>query len=162
MTCLCWHLNCISWEGVLINFHWLFSFGRGYELEFPLLNRWLNLLSENLAITVVVRHCSVPLAILHPFELFCRWYGMELRNLNLSLLKQQIKNLISLSDIKVESFRFLFTKRTWHNLLALDPLCEPYHILFILWVRAIHTRHLLLEVPPRLIELCSFLTHPTN
>jgi hypothetical protein len=44
----------------------------------------------------------VPLAILHPLHLLCGWYGMELRKLDLPLLKQHIKYLIGLSDVKAE------------------------------------------------------------
>jgi hypothetical protein len=64
----------------------------------------LNLLSEDLAIIGVVRHCIVPLAILHPFEFFCRWYVMELGELDLPLLEQHIKYFIGLSNIKAEFF----------------------------------------------------------
>jgi hypothetical protein len=46
----------------------------------------------------------MPLAILQSLQLLCRWYGMELREFNLPLLKQQIKYLIDHSDIKAEFF----------------------------------------------------------
>jgi hypothetical protein len=59
------------------------------------------------------------------------WYGMELREFNLPLLKQQIKYLIGHSDIKAEFFWLFLAKGAGHCLLAFDPLCGPYHIVFI-------------------------------
>jgi hypothetical protein len=56
---------------------------------------------------------------------------MELGELNLPLLKQQIKYLIGLGDIKAEYFWFFLAKGTRHCLLAFDPLCKPYRITFI-------------------------------
>jgi hypothetical protein len=82
------HLSHISWEGMLINLHRLLSFGRSFKFKPPLLNSWSDLLFEDLAIIDVVRCCIVPLAILHPLQLFCIWYGMELREFNLPMLKQ--------------------------------------------------------------------------
>jgi hypothetical protein len=73
----------------------------------------------------------VPLAILHPLQLFYTWYGMELREFNLPLLKQHIKYFIGLSDIKAEILHLFLAKGTRHCFLAFDPLCEPYHIIFI-------------------------------
>jgi hypothetical protein len=56
---------------------------------------------------------------------------MELREFNLPLLKQQIKYLIGLSDIKTEFLWLFLAKGAGNYLLAFDPLCEPYHIVFI-------------------------------
>jgi hypothetical protein len=50
------------------------------------------------------------------------WYGMELREFNLPLLKQQIKYLISLSDIKAEFLWLFLAKGTGHCLLAFISL----------------------------------------
>jgi hypothetical protein len=110
---------------MLINPHRLFSFGKGFKLKFPLLNSWLNLLSEDLAIISVMRRRIMPVAILHPFKLFCRWYSMELRELNLPLLKQQIKYLIVLSDIKAESFWLLLPKGQDTVFLPLTHSASP-------------------------------------
>jgi hypothetical protein len=74
----------------------------------------------------------MPLAILYPPQLLYIWYGMELGEFNLPLLKQQIKYIIGLSDIKAKFFWLLFAKGAGHYLLAYDPLCEPYHIVFII------------------------------
>jgi hypothetical protein len=57
---------------------------------------------------------------------------MELRELTLPLLKQQIKYLIGLSNVKAEFLWLFLAKGTGHYLLAFDPLYEPYHIVFIL------------------------------
>jgi hypothetical protein len=81
-------------------------------------------LSKDLTIIGVMRRCIVPLAILHPLHIFCRWYGMELGEFNLPLLKKQIKYLIDLSDIKVEFLWFFLTKGTRHFLLAFDPTLQ--------------------------------------
>jgi hypothetical protein len=56
---------------------------------------------------------------------------MELREFNLPLLKQQIKYLIGLSDIKTEFLWLFLAKGAGNYLLAFDPLCEPYHIVII-------------------------------
>jgi hypothetical protein len=56
---------------------------------------------------------------------------MELGEFNLPLLKQQIKYLIGLSDIKVEFLWLFLANGLGHCLFAFDPLCEPYHIVFI-------------------------------
>jgi hypothetical protein len=50
---------------------------------------------------------------------------MELRELNLPLLKQHIKHFIGLSDIKAECFWFLFTKGTRYSLLPLTHSASP-------------------------------------
>jgi hypothetical protein len=86
----------------MINLHRLFSFGRSFKFKLPLLNSRLDLLSKDLAIIGVVRGHIVPLAILHPLQFFCRWYGMELGVFDLPLLKQQIKYHIGLSNVKDE------------------------------------------------------------
>jgi hypothetical protein len=44
------------------------------------------MLSEDLAIIGVMRPCIVPLEIFHSLELFYRWYGVELGELDLPLL----------------------------------------------------------------------------
>jgi hypothetical protein len=41
------------------------------------------MLSEDLAIIGVMRCCIVPLAILHPLQFLCKWYGMDLGEFNL-------------------------------------------------------------------------------
>jgi hypothetical protein len=46
---------------------------------------------------------------------------MELGEFDLPLLKQHIKYLISLSDVKAEFFWFLFTKGAGYCVLAFDP-----------------------------------------
>jgi hypothetical protein len=45
------------------------------------------MVSENLAIIGVMRRCIMPFAILHPLQLFCKWYGTKLGELDLPLLK---------------------------------------------------------------------------
>jgi hypothetical protein len=56
---------------------------------------------------------------------------MELGEFNLPLLKQQIKYLIGLSDIKARFLWLFLSKGTGYCLLLFDLLCEPYHIVFI-------------------------------
>jgi hypothetical protein len=50
---------------------------------------------------------------------------------NLPLLKKQIKYFINFSDIKAKFLWLFLAKGKGHYLLAFDPLCEPYHIVFI-------------------------------
>jgi hypothetical protein len=56
---------------------------------------------------------------------------MELRKLDLPLLKQQIKYLIGFSNVKAKFLWLFLAKGTGHCLLAFDPLCEPYHVVFV-------------------------------
>jgi hypothetical protein len=56
---------------------------------------------------------------------------MKLGEIDLPLLKQQIKYLTGLSDIKADFFWFLFTKGVGYCLLNFDSLCKPYHVVII-------------------------------
>ncbi|BAS87588.1 Os04g0112766 [Oryza sativa Japonica Group] len=66
---------------------------------------------------------------------------MTSRKLYLFFPKQQIENLVSLGDIKIQSFLLPRTPHpwVWHNLLAPDPLgCCYFRI--ILFIGIMHVR----------------------
>ena len=116
----------ISWERIIIDFHLL----RCIEFELPLLNSPLYMLPENSALVSRMRSSVMKLAELLILQLIGRQHNMISGQLDLSLLKQEIEELVRFCDVEIIAFFNSFSPRIWHHYCLLTSISFGHNNIF--------------------------------
>ena len=87
----------ILWEKIVINFYFLSYI----KFKLPFLNSPLNMLSKNPTIISSIRSSVMVLTELLILQLIGRQHNMIVGQLDISLLEQEIEELVQFCDLKV-------------------------------------------------------------